>query len=96
MTRNKLRFHEYEIDGSYQTESGSSMIPMQLFVLENQVGNQGEHHQRDALLNDLELHQIERATVIHKAETVGWHLTAIFEKGDCPREGDNQIERPVG
>ena len=94
MTRNKLRFHEYEIDGSYQTESGSSMIPMQLFVLENQVGNQGEHHQRDALLNDFELHQIERATVIHKAETVGGHLTAIFQEGDAPREDNDAEKRP--
>ena len=72
------------------------MIPMQLLMLEDEVGYQGEHHQRDALLDHLELHEVERTTVIHKAEAVGRHLTAILEEGDGPREGDDQKQRPVG
>ena len=72
------------------------MVPVKLLMLEGEVGNQGEHHQRDTLLDDLQLHQRERATVAHKAQTVGWHLTAILEESDHPREGDDQVEGPVG
>ena len=72
------------------------MVPVKLFMLEGEVGNQGKHHQRDALLNHLQLYQRERATVTHKAQPVGRHLTTILEEGDHPREGNHQIEGPIG
>ena len=61
-----LRFHKYEIDGCYETEGRSSMVPVQLFVLEDEVRNHGKHHQRDTLLNDLQLYEVERSAVVHK------------------------------
>ena len=41
------------------------------------------------------MHEIERTTVIYKTNAVGWHLTAILEEGNRPREGDNQIKGPM-
>ena len=72
------------------------MVPVELLVLEDEVGNDGEDHQRDALLNDLKLDEVEGASVVNEADAVGRHLTAVFEEGNHPREGDDQIEGPVG
>ena len=71
------------------------MVPVELLVLEDEIGNNGEDHQRDALLDDLKLDEVEGASVVDEADAVGWHLTAIFEKSNYPREGDDKIEGPV-
>ena len=68
---------------------------MQMGSLEHDVGYYTENGQRDALLNDLQLDEIERSSVFHKAQSVGGYLTAIFEKGNHPREGDDTNEWPV-
>ena len=60
------------------------MVPMKLFMLEGKVGDQREHHQRDTLLDDLELYEIERTAVIHEADAVGGNLAAILEEGNHP------------
>jgi len=60
------------------------MVPVQLLVLEEEVGNYGKHYQRDALLNNLELNQIERTAVVDKTDTVGRYLAAVLEKGYYP------------
>ena len=60
------------------------MVPMELFVLEDKVGDDGEYNQRDALLNDLELDKVERPAIIDKADAVGRHLTAVLKKGYHP------------
>ena len=57
------------------------MVPVKFLMLEDEIGDQGKHHQRDALLDHLQLHEIERAAIIHKANAVGRHLTAILEEG---------------
>ena len=89
-------FHEDEVDGGDEAEGCGGMIPVELLVLEDEVGDDGEDHQRDALLDDLELHEVEGTAVVDEADAVGRHLTAVFEEGDHPREGDDQIEGPVG
>ena len=68
---------------------------MQMGALEHDVGNDTEHGQRDALLDDLQLDEVEGTSVLDKAETVGRHLTAVFQEGDAPRESYNANERPV-
>jgi len=72
------------------------MVPVQLFMLEDEVGNDGKHHEGDALLDDFQLYEVEGAPIVHKTNTVGWYLTAVFEEGDHPREGNDQIKGPVG
>ena len=91
-----LWFHEDEVDSRHKAEGCGGMVPVELLVLEDDVGDDGEDHQRDALLNDLELDEVEGASVVDEADAVGRHLTAVFEEGNHPREGDDQIEGPVG
>ena len=68
---------------------------MQVGALEHDVGNDAEHGQRDALLDDLQLNEVERAAVLDEAETVGGYLTAVFEEGNAPREDDDAYQWPV-
>ena len=65
------------------------MVPMQMSALEHDVGNDTEHGQRDAFLDDLQLNEVEWTAVIYKSQTVGRHLTAVFKEGDAPRESDD-------
>ena len=93
--RNTRLFHEHQIDGTNDEEEGQNMVPMQMSALEHDVGNNTEYSQRDALLNDLQLDEVKRTTVLDKAKTVGRYLTAVFKEGDAPRENDNADEGPV-
>ena len=60
------------------------MVPMQVLSLEHDIRYDGKDGQADALLYDLELHEVEWAAVAFKSQTVGRHLTAILKKGDTP------------
>ena len=68
---------------------------MQMGALEHDVGNDTEHGQRDALLNDLQLDEVERSAILDKAQAVGWYLTTVFEESNHPRKGDDAYEWPV-
>ena len=93
--RNTRLFHEHQIDGTNDEEEGQNVVPMQMGALEHDVGNDAEYSQRDALLNDLQLNEVKRATVLDEAKTVGRNLTAVFKEGNAPREDDNADEGPV-
>ena len=71
------------------------MIPVQSLSLEENIGDDGEDDKRYAFLCHLELDQIKRSAIIHETDAVGWYLTAIFEEGDSPTEGDDTDKRPV-
>ena len=60
------------------------MIPMQMGALEHDVGNDTEHGQRDALLNDFQLDKIERTAIFDEAQAVGGHLTTVLKEGYTP------------
>ena len=71
------------------------MVPVQVCALKHDVGNDAEDGQRDTLLYNLQLDEVEGAAVLDKAQTVGWHLTAVLEEGNAPREDDDAEQRPV-
>ena len=71
------------------------MVPMQALSLEEDVGDDGEDDERYALLNHLELHQVEGTAIIDESNSVGRYLTAVFEEGDGPTECDDSDEGPV-
>ena len=71
------------------------MIPVQSLSLKEDIGDDGEDDERYAFLNHLELDQIKRSAIIYETDAVGWYLTAIFEEGNGPTEGDDTDERPV-
>jgi len=68
---------------------------MQVSALEHDVGNDAEYSQRDTLLNDLQLNEVEGTSVFYEAQTIGRHLTAVLKEGDAPREDDDADEGPV-
>ena len=64
--RNKQLFHEHQIDGADNEEERQDMVPMQVCALEHDVGNDAEHGQRDTLLYDLQLNEVERSAILYK------------------------------
>ena len=68
---------------------------MQVGALKEDVGNDGKHGQRDALLYYLELNEVERTAVLDEAHAVGGHLAAILEESDAPGENNHADEGPV-
>ena len=63
-------------------------------VLEHDVGDDGKDGQRDALLYNFQLHEVEGASVLDEAQTVGRHLTAILKEGDAPGKQNNPQQGP--
>ena len=91
-----LWFHKDKIDGCDETESCSCMVPVELFVLKDEVSYDSKYHKGYAFLNDFQLHKVEGASIVYKADTIGWNLAAVLKKGNHPRESDDQIKGPVG
>lgn len=89
-------FHKHKIDGGYEAEECSCVVPVQTFVLEHQVGEDGEDYERYTLLYHLQLHQREGTSVANETDAVGRHLTAVFKESYEPRKGDDEQQRPVG
>ena len=90
-----LSFHKHQIDGADDEEECQDVVPMQVGTLEHDIGNDAEYGQRDALLDDLQLYEVEGTAVFDETQTVGGNLTAVFEEGDAPGEHDDTEKRPV-
>ena len=88
-------FHENQIDGTNDKEESQNMVPMQMRTLEQDVRDDSEDCQRDAFLNDFQLYEVKRSAIAFKTYSVGRNLTAVFEKGNHPRKGDDADNRPV-
>lgn len=56
------------------------MVPSQWLSLENEDRYDSEHGERNHLLNHFQLHQVEGAAMLNKADTIGWNHHAIFKK----------------
>ena len=90
-----LWLHEHQIDGADDEQERQDVIPVEVVALEHDIGHDSEHSQRDALLYDLQLHQVEGSTIVNESQPIGRHLATVFEEGDAPREGDDAQQRPV-
>ena len=75
---------EHEVHRCHQTEERSGMVPMEVFALEHERGDNGEHRERHHFLNHLQLHQRIGTAIAHKTQLVGWHLQRILEERDAP------------
>ena len=71
------------------------MVPMKGLALEHEGHDDGEHHQRHHLLNDLELDEVERPAIVNNAKAVGRHLAHILKQGDAPRKKDDRYQGPI-
>ena len=80
---------EHEIDGGDEAKEGGGVVPMKVFTLEHEGGNDGEDGEGDDFLNHLQLHEGVRTSVANETEFVGWHLQGVFEEGNAPREDNH-------
>ncbi len=87
--------HEHKIDCANEAEEGGEVIPVEAFVLEHEMCQNGEDYEGDTLLDYFQLHQGKRSSVSHKADSVCRHLTTIFEERYEPRERNNANEWPI-
>ena len=71
------------------------MIPLQSLSLEHYGDKNCEYCERNDLLNDFQLHQIEGTSVFDESDSIGRHLSAIFEECDSPGEEDHYDQRPA-
>ena len=89
-------FQEYEEHREDQAGESRQVVPLEGLALEEEVDDDREDGQRDGFLDDLELHQIERAAVARETDAVGGDGEAVLEEGDAPGEQDDQDQRPAG
>ena len=71
------------------------MVPLDRLGLENQSADDSEDSQRDGLLDDLELHQVERASIHVGSYPVCRYHKEILEKRYPPRKEYDGNQRPV-
>lgn len=71
------------------------MIPTESLVLEGDEREDGEHGERDHLLDDLQLHQREGAAVADEADPVGGNHEGVLEEGDSPGKENDRVKRPA-
>ena len=60
------------------------MVPLERLSLEHYCYHDSKDSKGDYLLNDLQLHEVERTAVLNITDPVCRHLCAVFEEGDCP------------
>ena len=90
-----VNLKEREVDCGDEQEESHKVVPVQLLVLEKDSDKDGEDGECDDLLNDLELHERERSSVLDIADAVGRHHKHILKQGDAPREEDDPDQWPV-
>lgn len=88
-------FLEYKVNGGYEEQECQGMVPPEGFSFEGNGAEYDEHRQRDDFLDDLQLNQAERASVVAEADAVGGHLETIFEESQEPTEKDDPQQREV-
>src|SRR5271163_945224 len=79
-----------EPDRSKDERERHDIVPAQS-LSQIDVGEDGEHHQCDDFLDDLELVRGKLAV----ADSIRRHLEAVFQKRDQPAHHDDQNQRPV-
>ncbi len=71
------------------------MIPLQWLPFEQDSYQYREDCQRNSLLDNLQLHNVERTAVLIEPDPVGRHLGAIFEECQSPRKQNDEKYRPA-
>lgn len=71
------------------------MVECERLVLEEKQHEYGEDGEREELLDDLELPQVERAAVVDEADAVGRHHEAVLDQRDAPAEKNDHRQRKL-
>ena len=83
---------EYGYDEEYE---GDKVVPVQGLCFEAERQDKREHNQRNALLNNLKLNQVERTAVDIGPYPVSRNHYAILKKSQPPRGQNNKDQRPI-
>ncbi len=84
-----------EIDRQDEKRKADEMVEAQGLALEEEDREDGEHRERDDLLNDFELDEAEGAAIANVANAIGWDLAAIFKKSHTPTDEYDGEQRQV-
>ena len=66
------------------------MVPLESLSLEHKGDYHSEDSEGNDFLDDLELHQVERTSVVNESDSVGRNLSAVLEECHRPREEYDQ------
>ena len=91
--RNNALLVENKENSHYQANEGGQVVPAEV-VLENNDGKERKYRERDALLDDLELNDTQRAPVAFKPNAVGRHPDAVFKQSHPPAKNHDRVDRP--
>ena len=69
---------EEEINREDKKEGADGVIQSQCLLFKKDQGEDHKDDKCDSFLEDLELHEIERAAVLLVADTISWDLGGIF------------------
>lgn len=81
-------FFEDEVDGQNKAGEAHKVVPFKTLVHEDNH-KEGEHRERDNLLDNLQVPQCEWTTMNLTTNAVGWYLEAVLQKGYTPAEEDD-------
>jgi hypothetical protein len=77
-----------KIHRQHQKGKTHKVIPLEFLIFEQYQGENGEHHQGNDLLNDLQLQQCKGAAIFLVPNLVGGYHEAILKKGNEPAGQD--------
>ena len=80
----RFLFQKHKENGHDQAEEGGKMVPLQGLSLEHDGHQDCKYGQGDHLLNDFQLHEVERTAVFNETDPVRRHLGTIFEECHSP------------
>ena len=93
--RNKKLLFEGKKHSKDNKDKWKDVVPTEGLCLEHRDDDDSEHRQRNGFLDDFQLNKVERASVLHGSDAIGWNHEGILEQGDAPRHKDDKKKRPV-
>ena len=86
---------ENEIDRQDQQAESDEVVVGEGLVLEEEEHEYGEDGERQELLDDLELPEVEGAAVVDEPDAVGRHHETVLNERDAPAEENHQRQRQL-
>ena len=93
--RNSFLLFEGKKHSENDKDESDDVVPAESLGLENGNHDDGKHGQRDGFLYDFQLNKVERTSVLHGTDAIGWNHEGIFKQGNAPWHQDDENERPI-
>ena len=89
-------FLENEEYGKHQEHEPDRVVQAKRLILEQHDGKDGKNDESDRFLEDFELPQVQRSSVLDVADAIGRDLETILEQGDSPTDQNDGREAESG